>query len=589
MKNLEQQFVSDVDAGRRRLLAGLIGLPVLLASRSTAAEVLGAVLCEEEKGTGSLTDKACNGQEIDPHERGNFILSMRSASAFKELALKLLLKGMSFPDRRFSMLYPGSADHIAVAMIPAQLMDAGVIDEAEMIFTEVKNEFPSILSNLQNLSKLNPDFKVEPGESALSCGKGQEMVLNISYKGKPIRLRFLLNCSSGNWWFRPEDLAHSDVFVSHDPEKTSTHIIGLLAQFFWAKKKNLQKRTAIIMEDLSRSSDQPGHTGLGRDGELMKLPYEREFDLELIGTYLGGTKPYGHRGIQRIPGTVSNCNCDKQHEVSGEAGVPDDLAGCVFEFYPEIFKLTERGFGLLADIDILAKNPSGIAWGLYAGSSRERIFNDHELVSSSMLSDVLEHGGKLMDFMRKINPDLSRGLACRILQCLVAFTGRYNDSYWQSILKEGGPERVFGAAKNLFASVEKVLTPEDLQHVGVSIAFLKNLFRQMEDIYPVYFKRVSDAEKLRDKMCVHDDDLGRCEVPDSQWGAVFRMFDRANDFWEKKATAACHEYSVSGGDDVISAEPDEVEECENDRHWEVLNAYGDKIFDSVRMRLMMNL
>ncbi|MFA4890990.1 MAG: hypothetical protein WC604_01370 [Candidatus Gracilibacteria bacterium] len=573
MKNLEQQFGSDaardVDVGRRRLLGGFAGLAGLLVSSSTAAKVLKVILCQEEGGTGSLIDKACNYQEIDPCYRAEFLKSMRSAPAFEELALKLLLKGVDFSDRRLNMLYPGAGSHIASVMVPAKLMEAGIIDQAEITLTDIEDEFHVTLRNLRLLTKIDPNFELQDPESQQACGTqgGGEDGACLLYRKKPIKIQFLTKCS-GEKWFRQEDLDRSNVAVVHDAGEVSINTLKVIAQFFEAKKKSPSKKLAIIMEDMSRSSDQGGSTGRAEDDNFM-VPYGREFDLELIGTYMGGTEPYGHRRSQFIPGVVCTRGREPQ-TVSAELGVPDDMAGCVFEFYPEIFGLTDEEFGLLADIAILAKNPRGYTVMVHG----ERVNCSGNLRSESTLSDILEKGGKLLDFYAHLDKDLARGFACRIIQCLINFADKYSDLTLQSVVEEKGAHRFFDELKVLFQRIGEVLTEGDINTVQPSLSFIQDFFKRIEDVYPAYMRERTKFERVRDDICGSDGCGGNDFIDDKKNKKFYAAFDRAEGVWEKAAFGSALDSALN------KTKYDAVLE----HHQELMDGYGDKIFDAVKLK-----
>ena len=65
----------------------------------------------------------------------------RSATVFNTVAKDAKLAATTQEQEKLTMLYPGSGSHMSPWLIPLQLMDQGIINSAEIIYTEIENKY----------------------------------------------------------------------------------------------------------------------------------------------------------------------------------------------------------------------------------------------------------------------------------------------------------------------------------------------------------------------------------------------------------------------------------------------------------------
>lgn len=466
------------------------------ARAAFAREATGILMCDEVRKSQSLLAKGCEMEIEDEKLRAQFLESMRSTPAFEELAAQLP-NAVDLSDKKLTVLYPGSGMHIAPVALPAQLMAANVIDQAEMIFTEIDQAFlPLLMQNLQMLSRLNPDFSapVILTSTPLACADdGKEFQISLNYKGKPIMIRFLLNCS-GNKWFRDEDLGKSKVFVGHDgPHTREGGSAAFLYQILRAKNGDLERK-GIIIEDLTRSNLSAGRVPLW-DEKRERPPYERQFDLELLGRFTRSKSPYGHRTGQQI----GSCGCWP------EVGYPGERSGVLLKLHKRISdELGAEDARTLIDIDIYG-NCGGMAPGGIAWIDRKRIANGEEsenIDSGNLLKSIIERGPKIIETLTKIDSRLSRGFICRVFQALLeTVQAIYFSGVDDILIASENPGKFFEDLKNLITACKKVLqqTRSDMRVVHKSLRIVEDVFGRIEKMHIEVVDKGRRARELQDK------------------------------------------------------------------------------------------
>lgn len=518
-------------------------------------------MCEEVRGSRSLLAKGCEMQIEDEKIRAQFLESMRSTPAFEELASKLP-DSVDLSDRKLSVLYPGSGMHIAPVVLLAQLIEGNKIDQAEMIFTEIdQTYFPLLVQNLRMLSRLNPDFSmaVVLTTTPITCNdSGKEFQISLTYKGKPILIRFMLNCSGGKW-FRDEDLAKCKVFVGHDGPSTSEGgSAALLYQILNTQKDQSDK--GIIIEDLTRSN-----LGVGRvtlwDEKRERPQYERQFDLELLGKFTRSRSAYGHRAGQKM----ESCGCWP------EVGYPGEHSAVLLKLYDGISDgLDPEDIRALIDLDIYGNcgdmAPGGIAW-----IERKRIANgkDNENIDSkSLIMDLINRSPKIIDFLTKIDIRLARGFICRLCQVLLEIIRPIDLSGIDDILAESdNPGKFFLDLKNLFEICKQVIqkNKNDRRAMSESLRMAEDVFGRIEKMQSEIVDSARRANYFRTKFWSHREERNQgidiFDVYKDEYDAMMQAAGKAGESWTK---ATQHPYKFR-------------------KIWKTkmgLKKYGDAIFES---------
>jgi len=471
--------------------------------RERSRDVSEELVCKEVEGDeGGFLKMICGADFDDFIGKLRGVESLRSAPEFGILANKLIEK---WPDdhRKFKMLYPGSGPHIAPIVLPVALIDAGKIDEADLVLTEIAWETNRLGKNLVTLIGLDKNFEMPSPPEFIDrsrAGEGvgpKEVVWTILYKGKPIKVRFMYMCNGGNW-FGDEDFKDLDVYLSHDsPGADVSNPLVLMTEYFEQRKSlgisdqlspgvasgvsmlsryfvasDSPKLPFVVMEDLTNTMDSY------IDQRPSDFEYWRQFDLELIGKFERGEKGYGHRDKFSKRGIDS----EGAHSDSVEIGRPDSRNGVLLEVYPRLFELSNDELQVLMEISLIANNPDNFKSDTFQG--RERLTTNLE--GMKMLSanpyvrgDILKYGNHILEVVSCIDPVLSRGLALRIFQI---FINERVDVYgWAGAVRDVKEEYV--EYIKFLSGIRGYLNPEDVKLFGKNLDLLNKYYQKNKDEY----------------------------------------------------------------------------------------------------------
>ena len=455
MVETRRDFVESIP---RRLGAVATGAVLLKEGIAQAAnqvvEAVGVCLDRKEVGRDSLLKKACAHKIDDPEKRLQMMESLRSFTAFEEFG-EIAQRQLDLAGRTWSGLYPGAGSHIAPIAIALRLIEDDAIDNATCTFTEVDEcKAQELEENLRLFASIMPDVIFRNEVALQSCGReGIETTYTLLYRGKPITIRFVFNCSTTPLWFQDDDYKNTRLFIQHDSAGQDVQYIAFMAlQSMTAAEQNGVEPRPLIMEDTTRINNKKSHR-TGRYGRL--------FDLELLGTFTRGTEPYGHRKKEktkllrfsdtqacRVQGAVKAWNPidgytadditlwqeeqvapERYMDVWTETSDHADCQNAVFMTpHKALQNISSDERALLAEISIVAKN------GEYANddgefnvlSYRRRIIEmfkekerDDTLFGMELLEDVMTKRAKIFDTINSINPKLAEALALRIFQVII--------------------------------------------------------------------------------------------------------------------------------------------------------------------------
>lgn len=199
--------------------------------------------------------------------------SFRGVRAFDQLA-KII--PAQLPDvvarRELRVLYPASGAHIAPLLTAMQLIDAGVIDRAVYVYTELTAKALTDLA-----LQLEPFAILSFGPKYVYPDAGWERTMDFHYHGGTIRIQFACR-RSGDAFYREEDRRRADLIVLHDTETTNA---TLLAPMLMADRAAPTDRAQLIVME---GDDAAPTKADDKSGGWVKLPMEP--------TQIPG--PYGH-------------------------------------------------------------------------------------------------------------------------------------------------------------------------------------------------------------------------------------------------------------------------------------------------------
>lgn len=180
----------------------------------------------------------------------DILSALRGLPVFDSLGEKMVrLIPAIAKSRKLQVLYPGSGFHVAPLLTALRLMDAGIIDEAAYLYTEIDPSHFAWLKHIFERGLGNPFDRVTLEPKREFPGEGSEQAILLDYKGHPLRIVFALNRSGENY-YRPEYLKEADLVVIHDPGHGAfTDSFGLLAKVLWDKQAaGRGKEQVLIME-----------------------------------------------------------------------------------------------------------------------------------------------------------------------------------------------------------------------------------------------------------------------------------------------------------------------------------------------------
>lgn len=223
----------------------------------------------------------------------------RGLPAFQDLAKVLLEK---IPEvktsRNLQVLYPGSGSHVAPLFTAIKLIDQGIIDQATYTYTELEGaKLGDLAKVLQYGATLNIFDRLTLNKGVDFPDGGSESVIEILYKGKPIRIIYALN-RSGKDYYRREYFERADLIILHDPGRGDViSSFSLLADFLLNKKASpfSQKNQLVIMEGIPDKSDPKAPPGA-----------VSTFPKAMGQTSIPG--PYGHCFPLFDLGEIGKCN-----------------------------------------------------------------------------------------------------------------------------------------------------------------------------------------------------------------------------------------------------------------------------------------
>jgi hypothetical protein len=389
-------------------------------SEGIRAEVRQKVpLCIESTDNTNLISIVCE-QVKDPEDQMWLLEGLRSLPAFEEFA-PIISEKLKLNGGNVRFLYPGTGCHIAPIIMASNLINAGKISSAEYILTDINRcTFKIFLNNLKYLSQLDPNFKYEPDKiQQREYDGGKEYEITIMYKDKPIKLKYLLNCSGENW-FRDEDFQETDVFIQHDPATEIYKLMSLNFQYLKAQVKSSKKPPLIIMEDTRNIQEKDWD----EDKKDWVSTQGRKFDLELLGKLQQGNKPYSHRYNEYIQLVNKDKYCRRSEFEVGDICFKN---GVILEIYPELLLLSPEKLSLLIDTIILADNMPYTMEGPdlesipYKRSSDgfKEGENGVDLQSEEFYQDLIQNGKVLLKQMLKISPDHASFLSLKMLLTLL--------------------------------------------------------------------------------------------------------------------------------------------------------------------------
>lgn len=199
----------------------------------------------------------------------------RSLPVFKDWAVELLQTLESVrQNRSVTILYPGSGSHIAPLMTAVTLIDQGAIDQAEFIYTEIKEDEEEELRFL--LSQLTGDKVFEKfwvGPWTVFGEEGKERVLEVFYQGKTIRILFALN-RSGEKYYRREYLERADAVILHDPgHGYLEESFKLLAKMLIQKQIHFPDKRQLLLMEGEQPKEGLSHFPEGMAMKILEGPY----------------------------------------------------------------------------------------------------------------------------------------------------------------------------------------------------------------------------------------------------------------------------------------------------------------------------
>lgn len=189
--------------------------------------------------------------------------SFRGVRAFDQLA-KII--PAQLPDvvarRELRVLYPASGSHIAPLLTAMQLIDAGVIDRAVYVYTELTAKALTDLA-----LQLEPFATLAFGPRYSYPNAGWERTLDVHYHGGTIRIQFAYR-RSGNAFYREDDRRRADLIVLHDTETTNA---TLLAPMLMADRDAPTDHAQLVVMD---GDDAAPTKADDKSGGWVRLPIE---------------------------------------------------------------------------------------------------------------------------------------------------------------------------------------------------------------------------------------------------------------------------------------------------------------------------
>lgn len=343
--------------------------------------------------------------------RAKFIESIKSTSAFEEMAqyVKQFIK-----DRKFKAVYPASGSHSAPIVLAAKLIEDKSIDSAEMVFTEIdKTKLGWLIQNLKYLSATNPLFQIsEPIKK-----DDKETHIPLTYKGKPILIKFTIGKGTQFQWFEDKDYSESTIVIGHDTNPGGNEKVrssGIILQYIEAARKN-KKNIPILCEDTRPS----------------KLNSKRQFDPEFFGKIVAtGEKAYGCGGEENIEtgeevkGFISHIKAIQKVE-TGKANTPS----IILTLHKEVIDMDPFALKVLADISVggrkLLKSLESIKRAnideedstMHASANEKtQLFNTFKNNNYEHLSNIYVYSKYLLESFKKFDKKLTQRLAIRMLQ-----------------------------------------------------------------------------------------------------------------------------------------------------------------------------
>lgn len=435
-------------------------------------EVVSYPVCEDKRAS-EILRKSCEFRIEDKGKRMRFLESVRSIDAFEGFA-DVVLSRLDLSDRKFTGLYPGSGSHIAPIILPARLMDRGEINSAEMIFTDIDYKcIRQLIYNLEIFTKVDDNFKmdgvVQPPDY---MAEGEQVLIKLKYRGKSIVVRFLCG-ASGEDWFRDEDFARSDVFISHDPGEAVKWPVDLFLKFMQASKSGHGPRFAI-MEDLRRMDFLTDV--VKRRGGFLADGVKRRFDLELLGGFVEGSRAYGHRRHVWGKGGIG----------PAEVGKENNSNAVLIELYPQLKQLSSDEMAVLLEVSLMQNQP------IYRYADSNRLFQGKgwKLHSWSTFGDIVKFCPKVLSVLKDINPVLASGFALRVLQNMFfADRGTY-DLLSDFIRAFSGYKAGFDAVRKLIDSCEEYIEKDVLVKVRGELKVYRDFVNKTQEKF--YLLKAAD-------------------------------------------------------------------------------------------------
>lgn len=262
----------------------------------------------------------------------------RSAGVFDEVAQSPELAELVQDKREITILYPGSGSHMPPLLISLRLIDAGRIDSAKLIYTDIKESSRDRAEQyLRYLSASGRDVlkdfqKIERPVR----GAGTVTEFRFTYGGKPVSLFFALGRrkEDAEEYFAPRsyyDLA--DVVILHDGP-ASGDILKLLDDL--STRRDAKRRMALSDNPSPICSSEKTSCTLV-DEETMQISY-RFFEGHYGCSYghISHVPQYGMDASGRL---VMRGMVDKVHaqddEIIGSLDLNNERGGMLVDFPPK--------------------------------------------------------------------------------------------------------------------------------------------------------------------------------------------------------------------------------------------------------------
>lgn len=184
------------------------------------------------------------------------LAAMRSVKVFYKTGplIRKNFDNIAKKDGPLNILYPGAGFHAGSLTLAMSLIEDGTA-AVNMTMTDIDNETPGKMEKvIKEWAKFNSDIKWMGKDES---GAPKKIVLEITYKDKPVRIVYAIGDSPNGLYFKPADLKSADIVIVHDMGEGSD--LPMLEQILPLIDRNGEPKAIVITNDIDaapyRTSD----------------------------------------------------------------------------------------------------------------------------------------------------------------------------------------------------------------------------------------------------------------------------------------------------------------------------------------------